>query len=152
MKALGYWWTRLESAWVKYLRTRWNQVYLDSRFNSLMAEGSSVDLTASENGEGELVGLNITSEIVKEDNDYDESWGSFLEDSIHQRAAKVLNLKSVKELFPHGNNTQHEKKSRSKMSYYFFLSKVWNIFRFSSTCIIYRTTTRLFETSNQSWN
>ena len=65
-----------------------------------MAESSSVDSTALEESEKEPDGLNLTSEILKEDEAYEKSNDSFLEDSIHKRAAKVLNLNSIKDLLP----------------------------------------------------
>jgi len=80
-----------------------------------MAEGSSVDANTTEESTKKLDGLNLTSEILKEDEIYDRSWdSSFLEDSIDERAAKALRLSSVKELLTKDLSLQ-ERISRSKL-------------------------------------
>ena len=79
-----------------------------------MAEGSSVDLTTIEKSANEPDGLNLTSEILREDEAKEKSWDSFLEDSIHERAAKILRLGSVKELFTKHSKNQ-DNLARSKL-------------------------------------
>ena len=67
-----------------------------------MEDGSSVDVLSNE-GVKEPDGLNVTSEILREDEEFEKSSDSFLEDSIDQRAAKALKISSVKELVPRRN-------------------------------------------------
>ena len=80
-----------------------------------MEEGSSVDFgeSASEKRD-ELNGLNITSEIVKEDENYEKSWSSFMEDSIDERATRALKRGNEEDLLPKRKQNKTLRKSRSK--------------------------------------
>ena len=79
-----------------------------------MAEGSSVDSSAIDENEKKLDGLNLTSQILKEDEAYDRSWDSFLEDSIDRRAAKALHLNSVKELLAEEHSADQDRAAQGK--------------------------------------